>query len=499
MKRFISILTALLMLVFCLPAIAARPAATRARTTLLDLRNTSSATSSSTEGWSYNPTGNNGDPLLTLNSYGLESQHSAPIILPANATVVVNGTCYIDNCYMNEKYSVLSGSSDGYLRIQGSGVLNLYAEQYNGRCIDLPLGGENVDNEFLYIDGVTVNCYALERTGNNCSTLEACIFAGHRITITNAVINTRYGRWGIKTEGYTPIGGTSDETADPITIENSVINIQNYSANDLWNFASGINTTFGKVIIKGNSDVTINAGSQSIYSYHSLNIEGGVVRILSTPVSTADIGAIVYCRRLNIKNGTTSFYASTTKYPLTKIIYCKEPGSSTLGSALNVSIGSFSGGDYQTAPDPNNNDMPALEVISGVNTHTVTFCGFGGSVISTVTVPHGGNASAPNVPRIVEAEAGSYVFYGWDKPLTNITSDTMINAQYLLIGDADHSGDVSASDALLVLRYSMELQRLDDMALFCCDIDQDGELTATDALLIMRYTMELIDSLAFNF
>lgn len=499
MKRLLALTVTLLMLLLCLPALAVEPQASRARTTLLDLSNTTTSTSSAAEGWSFDPTGNNGDPQLTLNSYGLANAHSAPIKLPKNATVVVNGVCYIDNSILSDVHSVIKGGEDGYLRIRGSGTLNLYSETYNARCIDVPIEGENINVKFLYIDDVTINCYALERDMYNANTLEACIYAGGSITITNATINTRFGGYGIKTYGFTPIGGTTDETANPITIDNSTINIQNNSDNELWNYAKGINTTFGKVIIKGNSDVTINAGSQSIYSYHSLNIEGGSVRILSTPVSTADIGALVYCSKLRIKEGASSFYVSTTKYPLTKVLYCKEPNSSTLGNGLTCLIGSFAGGDYSPASDPNNNNLPALHVVSANNSHTVTFCGFGGAVVGTVTVPHGGAASAPSVPRIIDNENGSYVFYGWDAPLTGITSDIQINAVYLLIGDADHNDEVTASDALLVLRCSMELQALDDMAEYCCDIDRSGDLTASDALLILRYTMELIDSLAMNF
>ena len=499
MKRITTILLAVFMLALSLPVIAAEPAASKARTTLLDLSNVTSAASSSAEGWAFDPTGNNGEPKLTLNSYGLESAHSAPILLPRNATVVVNGVCYIDNAMLSEPHSVIKGGEDGYLRICGSGTLNLYSETYNARCIDMPLEGENINVKHLYIDGVTVNCRALERNMYNASTLEACIYAGGFITITNANIYTNYGGYGLKTYGYTPIGGTSDETANPILIENSVINIQNYSDNGLWNYAKGISTTFGKVIIRGSSDVTINAGSQSIYSYHSLNIEGGTVRFLSTPVSTANIAAIVYCSKLKVKNGATSFYVSTTNYPLTKVLYCKEEGSSFMGSGMTCSIGTFENGDYTPAPDPNNNNMPAVEVIAAGNTHTASFYGFDGRLVGSVQVPHGGNASAPSVPRIIDNANGSYVFYGWDKPLTNITQDTDYHAVYLLIGDADHSDDVTASDALLVLRNAMGMQELDDTVHFCCDIDRDDSLTASDALLILRYTMELISSLAFNF
>jgi hypothetical protein len=496
MKRIIAILLFALLLLTALPALGAEPAATRARTALLDLTGVTSATSSTAEGWAYNPTGNSGSPRLTLNSYGLQNEHSAPIIVPANTVVIVNGNCYIDNVYMGCPHSVLSGSSDGYLKIQGSGTLNLYADQYNGRCIDLPIGGENDNVEFLYIEGVTVNCYGLERDMYNAATLAPCIYGSSGVEIRNAVVNTYFGSCGISSYGYTPIGGVTEATADLILIEDSVVNIQNESANGLWNFAKGISTTFGKIRISGSSDVTINAGSNSIYSYLSFTIDGGRVHILSTPVSTADSAAIVYCNNLCIGGNAESVYFSTVNYPLTKVLYCKSAGLSTLGSGLQTVIGSFSGGSFATAPDEANGGLPALYVTRpGGSNHTVTFYDFYGSQIASYTVAHGGSVNAPAVTQVIDNASGTYVFYGWDKPLTNITSDLNVYPEYLLLGDVDLNGEVTSSDALLLTRYVSGLIDLGERNLFAGDIDMNGEPSSADALLILRYCMGLIPTL----
>ena len=91
----LSIMLIALFLLAAMPAFAVAPQATQARTTLLDLSNTTTTTSNSAEGWAFAPHGYNNKPQLTLNSYGKANQHSAPIKLPADTRIVVNGICYL--------------------------------------------------------------------------------------------------------------------------------------------------------------------------------------------------------------------------------------------------------------------------------------------------------------------------------------------------------------------------------------------------------------------
>ena len=60
-----------------------------------------------------------------------------------------------------------------------------------------------------------------------------------------------------------------------------------------------------------------------------------------------------------------------------------------------------------------------------------------------------------------------------------------------LPGDIDMNGAVEAADALLALRYSMELQTLSDLQITIGDMNGDGLVTAEDALRILRIAMEL--------
>ena len=496
MKKALAIILSAILALAAAPAMAKTTPEMRARTELLDLTAATSPVSNAAEGWAFDPAGNGGDALLTLTNYGSASAHSAPILLPANSTVRVNGACYIDNAVIGENRDVLSGSPDGYMRVEGEGSLNLYAQQYKGRCLSLPGGGENVNEEFLYINGVTLNCFGMERTNNNAFSLPPCIYGSHAIEIKNATVNTDQGSCGINMQGFTPVGGVNEENTNELLVENSTVNIQNESANNLWNYAKGMNVTFGRVRFV-NSDVTINAGSNSIYAYLSLVIESGNVHIRSTPASTAASAALVYCNYLAIGEGVESLYFTTTKFPLTKVINCKTAGASTLADNLTLEIGSFEGGNFTTDADESNNNLPALKIAGGnaPAAHTVNFYGLDGALISSVTVPNGEAATAPEAPQVVNNDNGTYVFCGWDAELDSVTANMDVHAEYTLLGDADQNEIVNMQDALIAMRYSLGVGALEGKSLVAADIDLDGGVAVTDALSIMRFALGLADSI----
>lgn len=60
-----------------------------------------------------------------------------------------------------------------------------------------------------------------------------------------------------------------------------------------------------------------------------------------------------------------------------------------------------------------------------INTYSVTFMDWDDSIIKVQRVQFGGTAVAPSDPIRV-----GYTFTGWDKPVTNISADTVINATY---------------------------------------------------------------------
>lgn len=70
-----------------------------------------------------------------------------------------------------------------------------------------------------------------------------------------------------------------------------------------------------------------------------------------------------------------------------------------------------------------------LEEQTSLETYTVTFQDWDGSVLKTESVLEGSSAKPPANPS-----RGGYIFTGWDKPYQSITADTVITAQYHAIG-----------------------------------------------------------------
>lgn len=63
----------------------------------------------------------------------------------------------------------------------------------------------------------------------------------------------------------------------------------------------------------------------------------------------------------------------------------------------------------------------------------------------------------------------------------------------ILMGDADLDGEITISDALLIMRHAMGLITLEGDALEASDYDESGEVDISDALLVMRVSMGILD------
>ncbi len=486
MKKIFAFLLTLMLFCTALPTFAAVKAPSQ-RTEKLDLTGINEATANEAEGWSFDPTGDDGNPLLVLTDYGTESAHSAPILCPKNTKIVVNGDCYVDNAVLGSATNVISGTAGGYLKIEGIGTLNVYANQYAAYCICSPMGVVTNGNH-LYINDITVNCFGSQITSTNSS--KSCIYASHNIEIRNATVNTTNGAIGIEMQGRYVTGAHPPETDwNQLLIENSTVNVQNHPNGNLWSSAKGLVANMGRITIAGDSNVTISAGSQSIYTTICLAITGGNVSAVSTPGSTADTNAIVYVKRMDIGADVQSVYFATTKYPLSKAYYCQASGTSTLADGPVMEIGTFANGTFAPAADPNNNNLSTLKIVRdepAVTTHTVSFFGYGDELIETVEVEDGTAAVAPTVDRTVQTGNGTFVFYGWNMDFSNVTEDMEVYALYTLLGDVDLNGVVNSTDALLVMRYSMTIISLSARAFAAGDMNGDGSVNATDAINIMR-------------
>ena len=119
-----------------------------------------------------------------------------------------------------------------------------------------------------------------------------------------------------------------------------------------------------------------------------------------------------------------------------------------------------------------------------INTYTVTFKDWNGTVLKTQEVQYGGDAEAPADPTRV-----GYTFTGWDKAFTNITADLVVTAQYEMLGDVDGDGNVSMADALTILRMAMDILPVENQQI--ADVDGDGFITSMDALLALRFAMHI--------
>ena len=65
-----------------------------------------------------------------------------------------------------------------------------------------------------------------------------------------------------------------------------------------------------------------------------------------------------------------------------------------------------------------------------VKYYTVTFMNYDGTVLTTDVVAEGGTAHYEGTPVRHETDEYTYTFSGWDKPLTNITTDCVRVAQF---------------------------------------------------------------------
>ena len=124
------------------------------------------------------------------------------------------------------------------------------------------------------------------------------------------------------------------------------------------------------------------------------------------------------------------------------------------------------------------------EMIPQLVGFTVTFVGWDGTVLKQQTVVPGSAASAPSAPP-----RDGYAFIGWDADFSNVQGDITVNAVYVLKGDYNRNGEVTATDALLLLRNTMNEVEFTDEDIAICDMNDSGTVNSTDALLILRYSM----------
>jgi hypothetical protein len=118
-----------------------------------------------------------------------------------------------------------------------------------------------------------------------------------------------------------------------------------------------------------------------------------------------------------------------------------------------------------------------------INTYTVTFVDWDGTVLKTQTVAYGGAATAPTDPT-----REGYTFIGWDVAFNYITGNLTVTAQYeedvppvtILPGDVDCNGLVNMADLALAASYVQNSGTVTEQGILNGDMNGDGAITAAD-------------------
>ena len=201
-----------------------------------------------------------------------------------------------------------------------------------------------------------------------------------------------------------------------------------------------------------------------------------------TPEITAVTGDATYTAAFesNIRSYNVTFTVNGETYAERTF----EVGAAVIAPEYTVPEGyTFSGWQVPEA-------MPAedvtLDATLTINTYTVSFVdGITGEVIAEVTVEHGADAEAPEAPAHI-----CYLFTGWEGEYTGVKCDVTVTACYKLLGDIDGDGVTTAADALMIMRYSIEV--IDEIDTSMADVNGDGKVDLVDALIVLRHAMGLV-------
>ena len=134
----------------------------------------------------------------------------------------------------------------------------------------------------------------------------------------------------------------------------------------------------------------------------------------------------------------------------------------------------------------------SLDVTGGTGDYLYSFAVFNdGKLISN------GGFSKENELIVQFVEEGTYKFF-----CTVVDSANLIVSEFsadvkivdIIKGDVDLDGKITAKDARLALRYSAQLDSLDEKGFAAADVNEDGNVNAGDARKIIRFSAKIIDS-----
>lgn len=78
------------------------------------------------------------------------------------------------------------------------------------------------------------------------------------------------------------------------------------------------------------------------------------------------------------------------------------------------------------------------------------------------------------------------------KAVTKVASFQYGEKPAYTLGNVNGDGKINADDAVLVLRYAVELTEFNETQKLAADVSKDGRINADDAVLILRFAVNLI-------
>ena len=234
-----------------------------------------------------------------------------------------------------------------------------------------------------------------------------------------------------------------------------------------------------KVTITG-----VNVGSTTIYA--NVKVDGSVIGTASCAVTV--LGVPTLNEVANIQGGTLNFTNPNSSYPWTVGVLNGEPvaksgnagvnnSTSTMQTVVQMEAGEQLTFSWKASTEDNydylkfyvNNSQYGASLTGNTDWMTVTY-----------TAPSAGTYTF-QWRHTKDNYVGSYDDCGYVRDVCHVMN--------VLPGDANDNGVVDSADALLVLRYSMNLAVLSESQLRAADVNGDGVVNSIDATLIMRMSM----------
>ncbi|MCR5611130.1 MAG: InlB B-repeat-containing protein [Clostridiales bacterium] len=336
-----------------------------------------------------------------------------------------------------------------------------------GMGITVPVGGAPVlDTDYYYSwvikkDGVLAQTVVIEKAYTVTYTINGEYYAEQLFGVGSAVTAPEY----TVPEGHTFSGWQVPETmpAEDITLD-ATLTVNSYTVTYTVN-----GEYFAEQTYDYGAEVT--APTYEVPEGHTFS---GWTVPETMPAEDITLDAALTVNSYTVTYTVNGEYFAEQTY---------EYGADVTAPAYEVPEGhTFSGWQVpETMPAEDITLDASLEIM----VFTVTFVdGVTGEVIAEVEVEYGGAAEAPDAPEHI-----CYLFREWDAEFDNVTEDLTVTAVYTHLGDVDGDGEVTPADAVLIMRYALEL--ISDIDEDMADVNGDGKVDLTDALIVLRHAMGL--------